>query len=78
LNRYVTAETLGRTGAVVKLEDLGHGVDLAGSLLGLSLQTGGEDRAVLNATRGVGAGGNSGLEGIDVPAVDEISVVSVT
>lgn len=78
LNGDVTAETVGRTSAVIDREDLGHGLDLAGGLLRFSLEGTGEDWAVLNATRGVGAGGDGGLEGVDVPSVDEISVVSVT
>lgn len=77
LNLDVTAEAVGRTSAVVDVENLGHVLDLAHGLLGLGLEASGEDRAVLNATREVGAGIDSLLEGIDVPAVDEISVVSV-
>jgi len=77
LNLDVTAEAVGRTSTVVDVEDLGHVLDLAHGLLGLGLEASGEDRAVLNATREVGAGRDSLLEGIDVPAVDEISVVSV-
>ena len=77
LDGNVTAETLGGTSTVVDGEDLGHGLDLASGLLGLGLETGREDRAVLNTTRGVGAGSDGGLESVDVPAVDEISVVSV-
>jgi len=77
LNLDVTAEAVRRTSAVVDVENLGHVLDLARGLLGLGLEASGEDRAVLNATREVGAGLDSLLEGIDVPAVDEISVVSV-
>lgn len=33
--------------------------------------------AVLDTAGGVGAVGDSGLEGINVPAVDEITVISV-
>jgi hypothetical protein len=51
LDRDVTAKAVGRTGAVVNVEDLGHVLDLAGGLLGLGLQTAGEDGAVLNTTR---------------------------
>lgn len=77
LNLDVTAEAVGRTSAVVDVEDLGHVLDLAHGLLGLGLEASGEDRAVLNATREVGASLDGRLESVGVPAVDEISVVSV-
>jgi hypothetical protein len=47
------------------------------ALLFFGLEAASEDGAVLYATGGVGAGVYGGLEGFDVPASDEIGVVSV-
>jgi hypothetical protein len=77
LNRNVTTEAVGRTSTVVNVENLGHILDLAHGLLGLALEAAGEDGAVLDATREVGASLDSGLKSVGVPSVDEISVVSV-
>jgi hypothetical protein len=46
-------------------------------LFGLGLEATSKDGAVLNTTRGVGAGADGGLESVDIPTVDEIGVVSV-
>jgi hypothetical protein len=77
LDGNVSAESLGGAGTVVVVEGLGHLLDLALALCGLALEAGGENGAVLNATGEVGALGDGGLEGIDVPAVHEVTVVAV-
>jgi hypothetical protein len=77
LDGDVTAETFSGARAVVLAEVLGDFFDLALALLLLGLQGAGEDGAVFDAARGVGAGVDGGLEGLDVPAVDEVGVVSV-
>jgi hypothetical protein len=77
LDGDVAAKAVAGTIAVVDAENLGHGLDLAGALLSLSLEVAGEVLAVLDTARGVGAVVDGSLEGVDVPAVDEISVVSV-
>jgi hypothetical protein len=77
LDGNVSAETVRGTGAVVGVEGLGHGLDLALALFGLGLEATSKDGAVLNTTRGVGAGADGGLESVDIPTVDEIGVVSV-
>jgi hypothetical protein len=77
LDGDVAAKAVGGTITVVDAENLGHGLDLAGALLSLGLEVAGEVLAVLDTARGVGAVVDGSLEGVDVPAVDEISVVSV-
>jgi hypothetical protein len=77
LDGDVTAETISGTGAVVLAQVLGDVFNLALALLLLGLQGAGEDGAVFNTARGVGAGVDGGLEGLDVPTVDEVGVVSV-
>jgi hypothetical protein len=78
LDRYVSAKTLCGAGAVVVAECGGHLLDVALALLGFGLEAGGEDGAVFDAARFVGAGVDGGLEGVDVPAVHEVAVVAVT
>lgn len=78
LHGDVTAETVGGAGAVVVLERGGGVLDLAGALLGLGLEVAREDGAVFDAAGEVGARVDGGLEGIDVPTVDEVGVVSVS
>jgi len=74
----VAAETLSWAGAVVGLENLGHVVDLALTLLELSLELAGKVLAVFGSAGGVGAVIDSGLKSVDVPAVHEITVVTVS
>jgi hypothetical protein len=73
----VSAETLCGALAVVRHEGLGHLLDFALALLELGLQGRGEDGAVFDAAGEVGAGVDGGLEGVNVPAVHEVGVVSV-
>lgn len=77
LDRDVSAKTLGGASAVVLLENRGHVLDLAFSLLGLGLEGRREVLAVLDAAGGVGAVVHSSLKNVDVPAVNEIGMVSV-
>jgi hypothetical protein len=76
LDGDVAAERVGRTSAVVVVEHLGHLGNLASVLLLLGLEATGENGAVLNAAREVGASVDGRLEGIDVPSVHEIGVVT--
>jgi hypothetical protein len=77
LDGDVAAETLCGAGAVVLHEHLGHLLDLALALLSFGLERRCEDGAVFDAAGQVGAGVDGGLEGVDVPAVHEVAVVSV-
>jgi hypothetical protein len=77
LDGNVTAEAVGGSGAVVLLEVIGHGLDLALGLLGLGLEGVSEVNTVLDTAGGVCAVIDSVLEGLDVPAVDEISMVTI-
>jgi hypothetical protein len=77
LDRNVSAKSLGGASTVVVIEGFGHLLDLALVCLGIALEAGREDGAVLNATGEVGALGDGGLEGVDVPAVHEVAVVAV-
>jgi hypothetical protein len=81
LDGDVSAKAVRGTIAVVVVEaqNLGRlGLDLAGALLSLGLEVGCEVDAVLDAARWVGAVVDSSLQNVGVPAVDEISVVSVS
>lgn len=77
LNRHVSAETFGRTGTVVVLEDIRKILNFTLVLLSLSLQGASEVLAVFDASGGAGAVGDSRLKDIDVPTVNEVGVVPV-
>jgi len=74
----VTTETIGRSGAVVVLERRGGVLNFAGALLGFGLEFARENGTVFDAARQIGASVDGRLEGIDVPTVDEIGMVTVS
>ena len=77
LDGNVAAKTVRGAAAVVAEQRSRNVFDLALALFSLGLERGSEVLAVLNTTGGVGAVVDSRAEGVGVPAVDEISVVSI-